>query len=306
VIEPARIAASGKLKIAVKTVKNNIHDWNEQHQLGLTDLREKASVATWHLANCVVAVRKLEDDVTEIMLLVAHRQSDYRWVLGLQPEDLARESWNRMMRLFPREMWITPYRLLDCPLPQIRNDIVGLVEATQISEVARLVRISESAQAQFGSDESGRASDAAIAQVHKQIAQAKEFKREQEAIQDVTPAQLAHVFWQMLWASKPPGKTIRRRTTVPLNPPPTKPPLKEGELPDVETMKQYYRDYNPETAKRILNVLPKAWEIKETQGGRWGPGMIAQCIPIAPGTISHYLVAFRKAGLREWGSIKLP
>lgn len=305
-IEPARIAASGKLKTNVKIVKNNIHAWNEQHRLGLTDLREKATAATWHLANCILAVRKLEADETEIMLLVAHRQADYRWVLGLQPEDSARATWNRIMQLLPREVWLTPYRLLDRPLPQIRNDIAGLAEAIQMSELARLVRISESAQAQYGIDELGRATPGAIDQVHKQIAQAKEFKHDQDALQDLTPAQLADRFWQMMWASKLPGKTIRRRAIVPLNPPPTKPPLEEGELPDVETMKQYYPSYSPETAKEILNALSEARKEWERTGGRWGPTLISKQMRIKKGTISHYLTAFRRAGLRQWGSIKLP
>jgi len=307
VIEPARIAASGKLKINIKTVKNNIHTWNEQHQLGLTDLREKASAATWHLVNCVVAVRKLEDDTTEILLVVARRQSAYRWDLGFYPEDSARVNWNRILQLLPREMWVIPMLLLDSACSRFFRGIAELAEShPRMSELARLVRISECAQVQYGVDASGRATAGAIAFVHKQIAQAKEFKREQDALADLTPEELANRFWQVQRANKPAGKTIRRRSTVTLNPPPTTPPLKEGELPDVETMKRYYRDYNPETAKRILNALPKAWELKETHGGRWGRGMIAKCIPIAPGTISHYLTAFREAGLREWGSIKLP
>ena len=305
-IEPARIAVSGKLKTNVKTVKHNIHDWNEQHQLGLTDLHERANAATWHLANCIITVRKLETDETEITLAVAHRQSDYRWVLGLQPEDAARESWNRIMRLMPREMWITPWYLLERPQAQFRQDIVYLAEASQMSVLTRLVHIAEAAQAQYGVDESGRATPGAIDQIHKQIAQAQAFKREQETIQDLTPAHLADMFWQMLWANKPPGKTIRRRTTVTLNPPPTTPPLKEGELPDLETMKRYYRSYNPETAKEILNALPEARKEWEAVGGRWGSEIIAKQLMIKKGTVSHYLTAFRMAGLRKWGSIKLP
>lgn len=305
-IELARIAASIKIKASVKTIKNNIHDWNEQHQLGLTDLRERASAATWHLANCILAVRKLEADETEIILAVAHRQSTYRWVLGLQPEDVARESWNRIVHLLPREIWLAPCTLLEHPLPQFQDDIASLAEASQMSELARLVRISESAQAQYGVDESGQATPGAIEQIHKQIAQAQAFKHEQEALQDLTPAQLADMFWQMLWANKPTGKTIRRRTTVTLNPPPTQPPLKEGELPDVETMKQYYSSYSPETAKEILNALPAARKEWEVVGGRWGPDIIAKQLMIKRGTVSHYLTAFRMAGLRKWGNIKLP
>lgn len=305
-IQPARIAARGKLKASVKVIKHDIHAWNEQHKLGLTDLRERANAATWHLANCIIAVRKLEADETEIALLVARRQSNYRWVLGLQPEDAARDSWNRIVQLLPREMWLIPGCLLDHPLPQFGDDIAALAEASQMSELARLVRISESAQAQYGIDESGQATPGAIEQIHKQIAQAKEFKREQDAIQDLAPAQLADRFWQMLWANKPPGKVIRRRTTAILNPPPTQPPLKEGELPDVETMKQYYPSYSPETAKEILNALPVARKEWEAVGGRWGPDIIAKHLMIKGGTVSHYLTAFRRAGLRKWGSIKLP
>lgn len=305
-IEPARIVTSCKIKTDVNTVKKNINFWNDLHRLGLTELREKASAATWHLANCVVAVREIEVSVTEITLLVARRQAGYQWVYGLQPEDAAHTSWNRLVQLMPREMWDTPYRLLEPPMVQIRSDIAYLVEHKQMSELARLVRISESAQTQFGLDASGRVTDEATAQVHKQIAQAETFKREQDAIPDLTPAQLVDVFWQIIPANKPPGKRVRRRTVVLLDPPLTRTSFKEGELPDVETMKRYYPDYNPETAKDILNALPKAWEIKEAHGGRWGPGMIAQYVMVEKGTISHYLTAFRKAGLRHWGSIKLP
>lgn len=305
-IEPARTAASVKFKINVKAVKNHIHDWNEQHQLGLTDLRERAYAATWQFANCVIVVNKLETQVTEIMLLVARRQSNYRWVMGFQPEDSARETWNRIMQLMPREIWITPYRLLDRPWVQIRDDIAYLAEPRQMSEIARLVMISEAAQARSGVDALGRAHDWAIDRVHKEIAEAQAFKREQDALRDLTPSQLADAFWHMLWANKPPGKTIHRRATVTLNPPPTKAPLKKGELPDLETMRQYHPDYNPETAKAILNALSDARKDWELVGGRWGPEIIAKHMGIAKGTISHYLTAFRKAGLRKWGSIQLP
>ena len=234
-IEPARIVTSGKIKTDVNTVKKNINFWNDLHRLGLTEVHEKASAATWHLANCVVAVREFEASVTEILLLVARRQTDYRWVYGLQPEETARESWNQVLLLMPRELWDKPYHPLEHPLAQIRSDIAILAESYQkMSELARLVRVNESAQAQYGVDQSGRATPEAITDVHKQIAQAEIFKREQDTLPGLAPEQLAENFLKLIR----PRQQTPRRTRRQLTSPPELPPVEQGQAPSAATSAQ--------------------------------------------------------------------
>ena len=69
-------------------------------------------------------------------------------------------------------------------------------------------------------------------------------------------------------------------------------------LSDVRLMKTFYKDYSPVTAKEIMRVIPKAWERHNKDGGRWGPGLIANSYTPKPATIGRYIRAFKKAGIK--------
>ena len=77
-------------------------------------------------------------------------------------------------------------------------------------------------------------------------------------------------------------------------------------LSDLPTMRQHYTDYNPVTAKAIIEALPQAWALWCGEGGRWGPGYIARVCSLSATTIGRYLAAFKKAGLDEIDGIKIP
>jgi hypothetical protein len=65
-------------------------------------------------------------------------------------------------------------------------------------------------------------------------------------------------------------------------------------------MKQFYADYSPRTALKILEAIPKAWAAYNEAGGRWGPQKIAEQYDLDIPTMSRYLKAFWMAGLREF------
>jgi len=50
----------------------------------------------------------------------------------------------------------------------------------------------------------------------------------------------------------------------------------------------------------VMELQPSAlkpWEIYNSEGGRWGSGIISKAYAINPTTIGRYLKAFREAGL---------
>ena len=77
-------------------------------------------------------------------------------------------------------------------------------------------------------------------------------------------------------------------------------------LSDLPTMRQHYKDYNPVTAREIIEALPRAWALHCDEGGRWGPGFIAKVYSLNSTTIGRYCGAFKKAGLEEVEGIEIP
>ncbi len=197
-IERARIVTSGKIKTSLSAVKDNISFWNDLHQLGLTWLGEKPSAAAWAIANCIIAVRESGENRAEIHLLVARRQADYQWFYGLQPEETARECWNQIFQLVPREMWDTTSQQIYRPLPKIGMDIAGLAAQQPISEFAWLARIGEIAEERYGKSQSQQESSAKMDKIRELLAQAEAFKREQHALEELAPDQLAEEFLKMV------------------------------------------------------------------------------------------------------------
>ena len=93
-----------------------------------------------------------------------------------------------------------------------------------------------------------------------------------------------------------------------------KQPMTEEEidalLTDINLMKKFHRDYNPQTAKLILEKIPIAWNNHSREGGKWGPSFVTELINLEKETVSRYLRAFYCAGLRKvninGNSIRLP
>lgn len=77
-------------------------------------------------------------------------------------------------------------------------------------------------------------------------------------------------------------------------------------LPHIDIMRKYYADYSAETAKEILDALPRAYNLFGKEGGRWGPGKIAKIVGLRSETISRYLKAFREVEITEWEGVPLP
>ena len=75
---------------------------------------------------------------------------------------------------------------------------------------------------------------------------------------------------------------------------------------NVVTMKQYYRYYSIETAKEILNVVEQAWNLQQSEGGRWGPNKFKGLVNATVTTIGRYINAFKKAGVTHWEGVELP
>jgi hypothetical protein len=98
-----------------------------------------------------------------------------------------------------------------------------------------------------------------------------------------------------------PADTILSEPIGDQTPPPEKNAANnvEEKISNTSQMKAYYKDYNPETARAILVAIPNAWKENQRMGRRWGPGIIAKKVNLAPAVTSRYLAAFKKAGITE-------
>jgi len=197
-IEPARIAASGKIKTNVHAVKQNIIFWNDLYQLGLTKLYENASAAAWTIANSVIAVREADSQTSEIYLLVAHRSSNYQWFYGLQPEATVRDCWNRLFQLWPRDVLDVSYHQIPPPLLQVSLDILDLVCRENLGEYYLAARIGHLIDERYNRPKDPDRLAEYKRKIQDEIEQAKAFKREQDALADLTPDQLAGSFLALI------------------------------------------------------------------------------------------------------------
>ena len=78
-------------------------------------------------------------------------------------------------------------------------------------------------------------------------------------------------------------------------------------LSDRRTMRRYFKDYEPDTAKKIIAAIPEAWESYKDAGGQWGPQYIAkQLTYVGSTTVGRYLRAFKEAGITETNGIEIP
>jgi hypothetical protein len=75
---------------------------------------------------------------------------------------------------------------------------------------------------------------------------------------------------------------------------------------DDQAMRKYKSGYSSSTAVNIVKAIPKLhgkhWEY-ETQ---WGPGIIAEHLYLAPETVSRYLAAFVRRGIRFINGVEVP
>jgi hypothetical protein len=86
-------------------------------------------------------------------------------------------------------------------------------------------------------------------------------------------------------------------------------PTPESRIEDVDTMKEYHRIYSVETAREILKAIPIAYrEWSRNELDQWGPGAICKhgSINRSAATISRYLGAFERAGIKEVDGIPIP
>ena len=247
-IEPVRIVAIGKIKTTIDTVKNNIRFWNDLHHLGLSEFREKAIAATWNIANAVIAIRELEANVTEIYLLVARRQVHYQWFYGFQPDAAARASWNRLVILWPREIVDTTYRPLDILSPHVRPDIEEFAWREGMSEYYVAATLGDAIEARYGKPKDNQSLNLYRIKIQEEIEQAKVFKREQDALQDLTPNQLADLFFDIILPSSllpikstessPKDPVTLQQADVVLEDKPTEPLRRGGPLPMPDSDKE--------------------------------------------------------------------
>lgn len=77
-------------------------------------------------------------------------------------------------------------------------------------------------------------------------------------------------------------------------------------MPPYHVLKQHFPDYCNETGQKILELLPAAYRIYETEGGHWGASCWASLIQLRRETVTRYLTTFKKAGLTTWKGIALP
>lgn len=77
-------------------------------------------------------------------------------------------------------------------------------------------------------------------------------------------------------------------------------------ITDLETMRRHYPDYSPVTAREIINSIPKAYQLYCSEGGHWGPGVIARCVHVTSTTVGRYLKALKENGILEIDHIPLP
>lgn len=247
-IEPARIVTIGKIKTSIDVVKNNIGFWNDLHHLGLSGFREKAIAATWNIANAVIAIRELEANVTEIYLLIARRQAHYQWFYGYQPDAAARESWNRLVILWPCEIVDTTYRTLDILSPQVRPDIEEFAWREGLSEYYVAATIGDTIEARYGKPKDNQALNFYRIKIQEEIAQSKFFKRDQDALQDLTSNQLADLFFDIILPSSrlpiqstessPKDPVTLQQADVVLENKPTEPLRRGGPLPMPDSDKE--------------------------------------------------------------------
>ena len=77
-------------------------------------------------------------------------------------------------------------------------------------------------------------------------------------------------------------------------------------ITDLETMRRHYPDYSPITAREIINAIPEAYQLYCSEGGHWGPGVIARCVHVTSTTVGRYLKALKENGILEIEHIPLP
>jgi hypothetical protein len=77
-------------------------------------------------------------------------------------------------------------------------------------------------------------------------------------------------------------------------------------LPAFAIAKAKYKDFSYETACRILEGLPKAFQKYQSRGGRWGPRWVSEEIGINSTTLSRYFAAFHAAGIDQYQGISMP
>ena len=140
----------------------------------------------------------MTNDLTELLLIAASR-TPHRWLFGYQPDETVRVCWERILRLWPRELLGEFYGPLLPPMFKFPLDIAGWAEnGLEPGEFHLLGKIGSELDKIYGREESARRLPEAVREFREQIQVARTFKRELEALPDLPPAQLADQFMEML------------------------------------------------------------------------------------------------------------
>src|SRR5262245_55460740 len=76
-------------------------------------------------------------------------------------------------------------------------------------------------------------------------------------------------------------------------------------LPDVGKIRKHFPDYNPTTAREVLDAILKAQPVVAQEGRKLGATLIKSYCTLSRETIQRYLSAFRDYGLKEWKGVPL-
>jgi len=70
-------------------------------------------------------------------------------------------------------------------------------------------------------------------------------------------------------------------------------------LSNAEKMREYHKDYSPDTAKYIYETIPSVWPESKRKYGRLSPVTIGKKCNISATTVGRYLKAFVRAGITK-------
>jgi len=75
---------------------------------------------------------------------------------------------------------------------------------------------------------------------------------------------------------------------------------------DEQTMRKYKSSYSSSTAVNIVKAIPKLHGKHYEYETQWGPGIIADKVYLDPATVSRYLAAFVKRGIKYIEGVEVP
>jgi hypothetical protein len=286
-------------------VKKDIDVSITLHDLNLSLFDATPTAGAWLVGNSVLGARGRTDTATEICLLVARREDDHEEGNIIWPDRQACDVWKQLGRDWTELGWSENFEFVKQP------------ERVNSFETRMLI-------SDFGDDPSGvkfasyrypaaitpaRNGDAyakellegAWGRAKKAIDEGKAAIEREEAWTDRTPDEVAKEYLDKARVAAAPGAVDEQREQ--------KEATAESKLQNPKTMKDYYADYNVQTAMQILEAIPKAYKsYRSSRRGRWGPGLIRkETMTIQRSeTVGKYLKAFCLAEVKVWKGVPIP